>query len=80
MLQVFKLPFCTLYDEFYIGNVSCIESGTSNFMQFDNTNEFYIGRKYGAIDVIAYNAVNRTQKQLAYFPVDGEVQRLFYNN
>lgn len=53
--------------------MSCIEAGPSSFVQFDNTNEFFVGRKYGCVDLITYNTIKRTYIQLAYFPVGEEV-------
>lgn len=49
--------------------------------QLCGTVEFFVGRKYGVIDVYSYDVATRTLENIVYYPIltVGEVEQLWYS-
>ena len=49
--------------------------------QLSGTVEFFVGRKYGVIDVYSYDVATKTLENIVYYPVQtvGKIKKLWYS-
>lgn len=80
-LKIYQLPDGALFDQIDIGDATCLEIGVFNMHQLCGTVEFFVGRKYGVIDVYSYDVATRTLENIVYYPIltVGEVEQLWYS-
>ncbi|CAL6015770.1 Lipopolysaccharide-responsive_and beige-like anchor protein [Hexamita inflata] len=79
LLQIFRLPNMIKCDEYLVGDATCFQITPSNFVQLSGTNDVFIGRKYGVVDVYQYSLQQQELKNIMYFPVAGPVEQMHYS-